>query len=111
MSPVRARNRTADELYCAALHPGLNTFINRKATLTATAFQDMSAPQKQKLWTEIEDKLDALVDSEVFRAMQSDVRHSGSEAFRVTESPNKPEVDAPTANPADRADGKRRLRD
>ena len=68
----------------------LNSFINGKANLVATAFQGMSIPQKQKRWTEIEENLDALADSEVFRALQSDVRHSGSEAFRITESPDEP---------------------
>ena len=72
------------------LPAALKSFMNGKANLIATSFQRMSASQKQKLRTALEDNLDTLADSEVFRAMKSDVRHSGSEAFRITESPNEP---------------------
>jgi hypothetical protein len=63
---------------------GLYDHMNSRADMMAKTFASLSPTQSGKVQREVEANLDELANSEVFRAMQADVHHSGKDAFRVT---------------------------
>lgn len=61
-------------------------YWNEKANLGAKALASTSPRQKQIIKETILENADEFINSEIFRAMQYDVYHSGKNAFKITES-------------------------
>jgi hypothetical protein len=63
------------------LPPGMDEYMNRKADEIKSALQSMS-PRQHEIVDEMFNKhVDAIANSEIYRAIQYDVAHSGKEAF------------------------------
>ncbi len=72
--------------YCA---PGwVADYLSRKADETKNALESVSPKQQAIIDTAFHKNVDAIAQSETFRAMQSDVAHSGKEAFSMRKKSN-----------------------
>lgn len=63
------------------LPPGIVEYWNTKADETQKALNSISPRQQEKLDKNFEENIDDYIGSEVFRAMEYDIYHSGDEAF------------------------------
>lgn len=64
--------------------PGeIGQYMNEKADQTKNFLSSLSPEQDRKVDQSIQENLDALANSEIFRAMSYDVTHSGKSAFKA----------------------------
>jgi hypothetical protein len=61
---------------------GIADYMNEKADQTKAILSSLSPQQDRKVDQAIKENLDDLAASEIFRAMNYDVAHSGSAAFK-----------------------------
>ena len=61
-------------------------YLNERADKAANVLASVSDKQRKIIRNTIIQDIDEIADSDIFRAMQHDLMHSGKEAFRVTES-------------------------
>lgn len=61
-------------------------YFNEQANKAAEALASVSPKQSQIIQKAFQENVDELANSEIFRALQYDVYHSGKNAFKVTES-------------------------
>jgi len=64
-------------------------YMNDRANEAANVLASISAKQGEIIEDTIIQNADEIIDSDIFRAMQYDIRHSGKEAFKVTEARNR----------------------
>lgn len=64
----------------------IDEYMNEMADKVKDFFASMSPQQQRKVDEAIRENLDELVDSEIFRAMNYDVAHSGDAAFKNSEA-------------------------
>jgi hypothetical protein len=69
-------------------------YMNKRSDAHAAVLAGMSDTQKAKVDQALMANIDKLAQSDVLRAMQADVSHSGKEAFRSTRSLDPDELDA-----------------
>ncbi len=67
---------------------GIADYLNRKADEANSALESVSPRQQGVIDAMFEKNIDALANSEVFRAMNYDVAHSGEDAFSKRKSKN-----------------------
>lgn len=61
-------------------------YLDERANKAANMLASVSDKQRKIIRNTIIQDIDEIADSDIFRAMQHDLMHSGKEAFRVTES-------------------------
>ena len=61
-------------------------YLNERADKAANVLASVSDKQRKIIRNTIIQNIDEIADSDIFRAMQHDLMHSGKEAFGVTES-------------------------
>jgi len=69
-----------------SLPQNIADYWNEKANEGTKALASVSPRQKQKIQESIQENIDELANSELFRAIQYDVQHSGKKAFEYPES-------------------------
>jgi hypothetical protein len=67
---------------------GISDYMNRKADEAKRALDSLSPRQQKIVEASIKGNADLIANSEIFRAMQYDVYHSGSKAFKGEEESN-----------------------